>query len=84
MKYKNTLLTFAVVWLAGCSTTYVSPKAWNSVTEGMMRHNIASSIGQPASQSPGTEVWRSEGWELRVAYDQSGRATNVVRTFVVK
>ena len=84
MKYMTTLLVFAVVWLAGCSTTHVSPKAWNVVTEGMTRHDIAASIGQPASQSPVTEVWRSEGWELRVAYDKAGRATNVVRTFVLK
>jgi len=84
MKHTITLLTLAVIALAGCSTTYVAPKAWNAVGEGMTRAEIASSIGRPASQSPSTEVWRSEDWELRIAYDQGGRATNVVRKLVLK
>lgn len=50
----------------------------------MTRQQIANSIGQPASESPSGEVWRSEGWELRIAYDESGRATNVVRMLILR
>jgi hypothetical protein len=86
MKNTIALLTLAVVCLAGCSSTstHASPKAWNAVGEGMMRQQIVNSIGQPASQSASSEIWRSEGWELRIAYDESGRATNVVRMLILK
>jgi hypothetical protein len=86
MKYTITLLTVAFVCLAGCSSTgtHASPKAWNAISEGMLRQQIVNSIGQPASQSSSSEVWRSEGWELRVAYDESGQATNVVRLLILK
>ncbi len=81
MKYTLILFMLAVVGLAGCSTarTHTSPKSWNAVTEGMLREEIVSRIGQPASPSPASDVWRREGWELRAAYDPNGRATNVVR-----
>ncbi len=49
-----------------------------------MRQQIVDSIGQPASQSPSGEVWQSEGWELRIAYDESGRAANVVRVLILR
>jgi len=84
MKYNITLLMLAVIFLAGCSTTYVSPKAWDAAREGMTRQQIASSLGRPAFESPSHEVWRDGHWELEVAYDENGRATNVVRSAVLK
>lgn len=81
MKRTIILLPLAAGCLAGCSSaeTHASPKSWNAITEGMTREDIAGSIGQPAARSSSSEVWQSGGWELRVAYDQGGRATNVVR-----
>jgi len=84
MKFIITPLALALIAFAGCSTTRVAPKGWNAVGEGMTRAEIASSIGRPVSQLPSIEVWRSEDWELRIAYDQNGRATNVVRKLVLK
>jgi hypothetical protein len=86
MKNTIALLTLAVVCLAGCASprAQASPKAWNAVSEGMTRQQIVKKIGQPASQSASSEIWQSEGWELRIAYDESGRATNVVRMLILK
>jgi hypothetical protein len=86
MKHLIVAMTLAAGCLAGCSTarTHASPKSWNAISEGMMRQEIATSIGRPASQSASSEVWRSEGWELLVGYDENGRATNVVRTFILQ
>jgi len=86
MKHTIALLTLAVACLAGCSSarTKTSPKAWVAVSEGMMKEQIVDTLGQPASQSPSGQVWQKEGWELRIAYDNSGRATHVVRQLVLK
>jgi hypothetical protein len=86
MKYTITLFLLAVVCFAGCSSTktYVSPQTWNAASEGMTRQQIAKSIGQPASESLSSDVWRSEGWELRIAYDESGRTTNVARMLILQ
>jgi hypothetical protein len=86
MKHLIVAMTLAAGCLTGCSTarTHASPKSWNAISEGMMRQEIVSSIGRPASQSPSSEIWRSDGWELHVGYDDSGRATNVVRTFILQ
>jgi len=84
MKCQTTLLAFVTLWIAGCSTTSVSPAAWNAVVEGMTRQDIVARIGQPASQSPAGDTWSREGWDLRVAYDRGGQATNVVRMMILK
>jgi hypothetical protein len=86
MKYTIALLTLAAVCLAGCSTarTQTSPKAWAAVHEGMTKEQIVDTLGQPASQSPSGDVWQNKGWELRVAYDDSGRATRIMRQLVLK
>lgn len=86
MRYTIACLKIAMACLAGCSSarTATSPKVWADVSEGMMRQQIVDSIGQPASQSPSGEVWQSEGWELRIAYDESGQAANVVRVLILR
>jgi uncharacterized protein YceK len=86
MKYTITLLTLAVVCLSGCSSSkaYTLPRAWHGVSEGMMRQQIVENNGQPASQLPSSEIWRKDGWELQIAYDESGQATNVVRILILK
>lgn len=87
MKQLAALLVLVGICLAGCSarTGHVSPKSWNSISEGMLRKQITQNIGQPVAQlSDYTEVWRSDGWELRVTYDQSGKATNVTRMLILK
>jgi hypothetical protein len=85
MKPTVALLTIAVACLAGCASarTKTSPKAWAAVSEGMMKEQIVDTLGQPASQSPSGQVWQKEGWELRIAYDDSGRATRIVRMLVL-
>ena len=86
MKHTIALLTIAVACLAGCSSarSQTSPKAWAAVHEGMMKEQIVDTLGQPASQSSSGQVWQKEGWELRIAYDNSGRATQVVRQLVME
>jgi hypothetical protein len=86
MKHTVALLTIAVACLVGCSSarTKTSPKAWAAVHEGMMKEQIVDTLGQPASHSPSGDVWQNKGWELRVAYDDSGRATRVVRMLVLE
>ena len=86
MKHTIALLTIAVACLAGCSSarTQTSPKAWAAVSEGMMKEQIVDTLGQPASQSPSGQVWQKEGWELRIAYDDRGRATRIMRQLVLE
>ena len=86
MKHTIALLALAAACLAGCSSarTQTSPKVWAAVSEGMMKEQIVETLGQPASQSSSGQVWQKEGWELRIAYDNSGRATHVVRQLVLK
>jgi uncharacterized protein YceK len=86
MKFSIVLLIWAVVSLTSCSSTktHTSPKEWNAVTDGMTRREVANRVGGgPTSQSSVGEVWRRHGWELRVAYDEGGRVTNVVRQLIL-
>jgi hypothetical protein len=86
MQLTFALLMLAAVCFAGCSSTktQTSPKAWEAVAEGMMRREIVTRIGPPAAGSPFNDLWRNDGWELRVDFDRGGRATNVVRTFILR
>ena len=84
MKNHRLVGVLLVILFVGCSTTRTSPKAWNAVEEGMSRMEVVGNIGQPASRSPAGEIWLGDGWELRIAYDQGDRATNVVRRLELK
>ncbi len=72
------LLLFA---LLGCSTVKSQgpPAAWKAVDGGMTRQEISNLIGPPIQNSaPGSDTWVNAGWELRVEYDQYGRARNIL------
>jgi outer membrane protein assembly factor BamE (lipoprotein component of BamABCDE complex) len=86
MKFTIAILMLTVLCLAGCSSTktHSSPPSWNSVKEGMSRPEIVRLIGQPTSPSSSTDIWKGEGWDLHVTYDQSGRAINVLRMRILQ
>lgn len=46
----------------------------------MTREEISALIGRPAGD-PGAsqDTWRKGGWELRVTYDENGRARDILR-----
>ncbi len=71
------LLLFALI---GCSTVESQgpPAAWNGVNGGMTRQEISNLIGPPVQTlAQGSDTWVKAGWELRVEYDQYGRARNI-------
>ncbi len=71
------LLLFALV---GCSTvkSQEPPAAWRAVNGGMTREEISKLIGPPIQTlGQGSDTWVKGGWELRVDYDQYGRARNI-------
>jgi hypothetical protein len=70
--------------IIGCSTTRESPRLWSDVVEGMNRSAIADRIGSPDSKAPSFDTWLGNGWELRVAYDHDGHATNILRVLELR
>ena len=68
--------------LLGCAAPQANgpPAAWNGLNGGMTRQEITALIGPPEPASiPGSDLWRSHGWELQIDYEQNGRARNIVR-----
>ena len=84
MRDHRILFVLIAPLLVSCSTTTESPKVWNAVAEGMNRAAIIGKIGKPDSQTASLDAWHSSGWELRVAYDHNGYATNIVRVLELK
>lgn len=57
-----------------------SPDAWRSLDCGITRQELIERLGPPEMQTAtGEDIWRNRNWELRVSYDESGRATGISR-----
>ena len=64
----------------GCSAVKSQgpPASWKAVNGGMTRKEISSLIGAPRENPvQSSDTWVKAGWELRVEYDQYGRARNI-------
>ncbi len=75
------ILGLFLVVLAGCASVKAQgpPPAWRTVNGGMTRQEISQLIGPPAQASDGRgDIWVKAGWELKVEYDQYGRAMNIL------
>jgi hypothetical protein len=76
----------ATCFFVGCSSLSesTSPKAWAAVQPGMTREQLHSRLGYPAVAENGNETWRSQSWELKVAYDSEGRVKEAVNLYKPK